>query len=228
MNDKQATITEADIFDKEGILLRKVIKFSYISQRYISFMRGENPISFPVRLFPENVPVLNILSRFKSSRCCYSRSEKVFYKHLPIVPIMLKGDTLKASLAFMNALPPGKGLSTVALEKLIHAGNFIVPATDETAGDLLEAYRARTDINGLGTIFNRESSGGEVRYRAKQDGGAKWLGLGELNKYSPKFEFLINRVKNAEGCIFVYTRFVNGGALPLALALEANGYLTIW
>ena len=226
MNDKQATITEADIFNREGTITERGNKMlSYISQRYVSFMRGENPISFPVRLFPTAVPVLSTYPALNPRGVVIPDAEKVFYKHLPIVPIMLEGDTLNASLAFMNALPAGgSGLSTVALDKLIHAGNFIVPATDETAGDTVDAFRARTDINGLGTIFSKESSAGEVRYRAKQEGGAKWLGLGELHKYSPKFEFLINRVKNAEGCIFVYTRFVSGGALPLALALEANGY----
>ena len=227
MNDKQATITEADIFDRDGNITEKGNKMiSYISQRYVSFMRGENPISFPVRLFPTMIPVLDTYPTLNPRGTVIPEAEKVFYKHLPIVPIMLGGDTLKASLAFMNELPPGgSGLSTVALDKLIHAGNFIVPITEETQGDSVEAFRARTDINGLGTIFSKESSGGEVRYRAKQEGGARWLGLGELNKYSPKFDFLINRIKNAEGCIFVYTRFVNGGALPLALALEANGYL---
>jgi hypothetical protein len=226
MNDKQATITEADIFDKEGNITQNGNKMlSYISQRYISFMRGENPISFPVRLFPQDVPTLTSYPQYNPRGSEIPNSEKTFYEHLPIVPITLSGDTLKASLAFMNALPPGgKGLSTVALEKLIHAGNFIVPATDETGGDTIDAFRARTDINGLGTVFNRESSGGEVRYRAKPEIGAKWLAIGELNKYSPKFEFLINRIRKAEGCIFAYTRFVNGGALPLALALEANGY----
>ena len=227
MNDKQATITESDIFDRDGNITEKGNRMlSYISQRYVSFMRGENPISFPVRLFPTAVPVLATYPTLNPRSVVIPEAEKIFYTHLPIVPIMLKGDTLKASLAFMNALPAGgSGLSTVALDKLIHAGNFIVPATDETAGDTVEAFRARTDINGLGTVFSKESSGGEVRYRAKQEGGAKWLGLGELHNYSPKFEFLINRIKTAEGCIFVYTRFVNGGALPLALALEANGYL---
>ncbi len=227
LNDKQATITEADIFDKDGNITEKGNKLlSYISQRYISFMRGENPISFPVRLFPENIPVLNSYPTLNPRGTTIPDSEKIFYEHLPIVPITLSGDTLNASLAFMNALPPGgKGLSTIALEKLIHAGNFIVPATDDTEGDDIDAYRARTDINSLSTIFSKENSGGEVRYRAKTEGGAKWLGLGELANYSPKFEFLINRLKTAEGCIFAYTRFVNGGALPLALALEANGYL---
>jgi hypothetical protein len=227
MNDKQVTITESDIFDREGNITdsgKKII--FYISQRYISFMRGENPISFPIRLFPNDIPVLAAYPSLNPRAGAIPEADKVFYKHLPIVPIMLEGDTLKASLAFMNELPPGgRGLSTIALDKLIHAGNLIVPATDETAGDNLDNYRARTDINSLGTIFSKESSGGEVRYRAKQEGGAKWLAVGELRKYSPKFNFLINRIKNAEGCIFVYTRFVNGGALPLALALEANGYL---
>ena len=225
MNDKQATVTEADIFDKEGNITEKGNKMiSYIAQRYVSFMRGENPISFPVRLFPENIPTLTSYPESNPRGTAIPVEDTTYYEHLPLVPITLSGDTLKASLAFMNALPPGKGLSTIALEKLVHAGNIIVPVTEDTSGDTVEAYRARTDINGLGTVFTRESSGGEVRYRAKQEGGAKWLGVGELNKYSPKFEFLINRVKTAEGCIFAYTRFVNGGALPLALALEANGY----
>jgi hypothetical protein len=225
MNDKKATITEADIFDKEGSITENGKKIlTHVSQRYVSFMRGENPISFPVRLFPDNVPAITSYPDNNPRGTIIPDDEKTYYSHLPIVPITLSGDTLKASLAFMNALPPGKGLSTIALEKLVHTGNIIVPATEDTAGDTLDDYRARTDINGLGTIFNRESSGGEVRYRAKREGGAKWLGIGELNNYSPKFEFLINRIKTAEGCIFAYTRFVNGGALPLALALEANGY----
>jgi hypothetical protein len=187
-------------------------------------MRGENPISFPVRLFPTNIKQLTSYPEDNPRGTAIPDEDKTFYEHLPLVPITLGGDVLKASVAFMNALPPGKGLSTIALEKLVHAGNFIVPATEDTQGDTLEAYRERTDINGLSKVFIKESSGGETRYRARQEGGAKWLGVGELAKYSPKFEFLINRIKTSEGCIFAYTRFVNAGALPLALALEANGY----
>lgn len=225
MNDKKATITEADIFNKEGSITERGTKMlTYIAQRYISFMRGENPVSFPVRLFPENAPKLISYPALNPRGTPIPDEERNYYTRLPIVPITLQGDTLRASIAFMNVLPPGIGLNTIALEKLIHAGNFIVPATDETRGDSVDNYRARTDINSLGTVFTRESSGGEVRFRAKPEIGAKWLGLGELANYSPKFEFLINRINSAEGCIFAYTRFVNGGALPLALALEANGY----
>jgi len=218
INDKKSTITEADIFDKDGNIHEKGSKMlTYISQRYVSFMRGENPISFPVRLFPTNIQPITY-PRLNPRGMDIPDLED-YYNHLPLVPITLGGDVLKASLAFMNALPPGKGLNYIALEKLVHAGNFIVPGPDT-----LEGFKERTDINCLKRIFTTETSGGEKRYRAIKEGGAKWLGLGELATYSPKFEFLINRVNTCEGCVFAYTRFVNAGALPLALALEANGY----
>ena len=223
LNDKQATITEADIFNKDGgITDGGKKKLSYISQRYVSFMRGENPISFPVRLFPENAPILTSYPSLNPRGAPIPGADLTYYERLPLVPITLGGDVLKATVAFMNALPPGRGLNPIMLEKLVHAGNFIVPATADTEGDTIEAFRERTDVNGLLQVFTRESTGGEVRYRAKSD--AKWLAVGELAQYSPKFQFLINRIRSAEGCIFAYTRFVGAGALPLALALEANGY----
>lgn len=225
LNDKQATITEADIFNKEGqIIPTGREKLSYIAQRYVSFMRGENPLSFPVRLFPLDTPKLTSYPDMSPRGTPIPDEEKTYYRQLPIVPIMLGGDVLKATVAFMNVIPPGKGLSTVLLERLVHAGNFIVPSTPETTGDTLENFRERTNISSLEMVFNKETIAGEVRYRAKSTDGAKWLGVGELARYSPKFEFLINTVRKAEGCIFAYTRFVNAGALPLALALEANGY----
>jgi hypothetical protein len=226
LNDKQATVTERDIFSKVGEITPKGREMlSYIAQRYVSFMRGENPLSFPVRLFPLDVPVLTSYPEMNPRGTSIPDADKTYYKHLPIVPIMLGGDTLKATVAFMNTIPPGEtGLNTVMLERLVHAGNFIVPSTPDVSGDTLEHYKERTNISSLELVFNKETSGGEVRYRAKSAEGARWLGVGELARYSPKFDFLINRTRNAEGCIFAYTRFVNAGALPLALALEANGY----
>ena len=188
-------------------------------------MRGENPLSFPVRLFPQNIPSFTAYPQNNPRRVKIPQEDISYYTHLPLVPIELKEDTLRATLAFMNRLPPGGiGLNMTALEKLVHAGNFIVPATNATRGDTYEKYIQRTDISSLSTVFTIESSGGETRYRAKPEVGASWLGIDKLSNYSPKFDFLINKLKASEGCVFAYTRFVSGGAIPLALALEANGY----
>ncbi len=240
LNDKKATITESDVFDVTGNITEKGIRLlSYISQRYVSFMRGENPISFPVRLFPQGIPKLTSYPSKSPSGTEINEQSKSYYNHLPIVPITLQGDILQATTAFMRVLPPGKGLSTFVVNNLINAGNFIVPAKTSgadineldsnneevsTITTSLEDLKLRTNNECLWTVFNKESSGGEMRVRAKKEGGARWLGEDQLANYSPKYAFLINKARTCDGVLFAYTRFVNTGAFALALALEANGY----
>lgn len=232
MNEKRALLNESDIFDSRGRFRNNEAKerLGAVARHYVSFMRGENPISFPIRLKPMGTPTISsaVYPRFNPRGTEVADAEKIFVDHLPIVPVQLTGDTLRASLAFTADLPEGEGgLNTILLEKLVHAGNFIVPATEETRGDDVESYRARTDIDSLGTVFTRETVGGEIRFRARPEVGARWLGLDQLEQYSTKFVTLMNRLKTSEGVDFVYTRFVSGGAIPLALVLEANGYTPV-
>jgi hypothetical protein len=232
MNDKRALLNESDIFDSRGRFRNNDAKerLGAVARHYVSFMRGENPVSFPIRLKPMDIPAIrsSTYPRLNPRGAEVADSEKIFVDHLPIVPVQLTGDTLRASLAFTGDLPAGEGgLNTILLEKLVHAGNFIVPATEETAGDDVDSYRARTDIDSLATVFTRETVGGEVRYRARPEVGARWLGLDQLEQYSTKFVTLLRRLKTSEGVDFIYTRFVSGGAIPLALVLEANGYTPV-
>jgi hypothetical protein len=225
LNDKKATIIASDIFDREGTITQNgAARLSNIAQRYVSFMRGENPSSFPIRLFPQ-VPALPAYPTLDPRGAPLQAEETTYYQKLPLAPIILQGETLRASMIFMNDLPKdGKGLSTIMLEKLVHAGNIVVPATDSTRGDTVEAYTLRANSESLWTVMDQQLIGGELRVRSKASVGAKWLVEGELANFSPKFEFFLKRIRNAEGCIFAYSRFVSGGALPLALVLEANGY----
>lgn len=232
MNDKKALLNETDIFDSRGQFRNAEARerLGHVARHYVSFMRGENPISFPIRLKPMDIPALTsaLYPRQNPRGSAVPDPEKIFVDHLPIVPIPLTGDTLRATVAFMNDLPAGEGgLNTILLEKLVHAGNFIVPATEETSGDDTDSYRARTDIDSLGTVFTKETVGGEVRYKARPEVGARWLGLDQLEQYSTKFTTMMNRIVSSEGVDFVYTRFVSGGAIPLALALEANGFTPV-
>jgi len=231
MNDKKATITARDVFDPTGAITERGRNMLiYIAQRYISFMRGENPISFPVRLFPEGgLPRLPTYPSLNPSGVPIPEQETRYYSKLPIVPIPLKGEALRATEVFMRDLAASERLGPFALEKLVHAGNFVVPVGEgvgegEEEMGTIESYKRRTDKNALQLVFQRDMVGGQIQYRAKREGGADWLRADQIGPYSPKMEFLLNRVQHAEGCIFVYTRFVNAGAIPLALALEANGY----
>ena len=225
LNDKKALIKESDIFTKEGELIPKGAEMiANISNHYVSFMRGENPISFPVRLFPQ-IDQLDEYPMLNPRGIEIDDKHREYYKRLPIVPIPLEGDALKATIAFTEALEESeKGLNTIELEKLVHACTFIVPVTPQTQGDTLEAYLSRTNRGALETVFTKERNNKITQYRAKPGVPPTWLREDQISQYAPKFKFLLERLRTAEGCCFVYSRFVNSGAIPIALVLEANGY----
>ena len=234
-NDKKALLTEGDLFLPKG-KLRPATKthpggaalIGQVARRYISYMRGENPVSFPIRLSPEGEAGLLMRDRpyppENPKGEAVSPSSQEFVQHLPLVAIELTGDSLAASESFRSALKPGPTeLTSMDIEKLIQAGNFIAPATASTAEPTYENFRRRTEMDGIEQILQKIGSQ-EVQYKARTPGGASWLAAATLGQYSPKFVFLLKRLATCEGVAFVYSRFVGAGALPLALALEANGY----
>jgi len=222
-NDKKAELSAADIFDRVtgDIHDKGMERLGIIASRYVSFMRGENPKSFPIRLFPEGVPVLDPYPESNPRGGAIPGESLVFKDHLPLVPIELEGDALEASQALLDELKVGDGgISNIELDKIIQAGNFIPPAapdTDETD------YKDRMEPDGLERILERKG-GKEVTYTAVEKGGAAFLKRETIGSYAPKFAFLLDRLATCEGVAFVYMRVVTLGALPLALCLEANGY----
>jgi hypothetical protein len=225
MNDKKATITDREIFRSDGSIRSKGLeRLGYIASRYVSFMRGENPKSFPIRLDPENTTLLKDIDYpTKNPRGgAIPEDETVFQEYLPIVPIELEGDALEASLVLTRALPAGdQGISGIELAGIIQAGNFIPPSAEDAD------FAERLAPEALDNLFEKKSRGGEIVYKANTDLGAGWLARDELANYSPKFAFLLDQLRKAKGVCFAYMRVVNLGALPLALALEANGYTPV-
>ena len=45
-----------------------------------------------------------------------------------------------------------------------------------------------------------------------------------ISKYSPKIKLLIDYIKKSEGIVLVYSRYIHSGIIPIAVALEHNGY----
>ena len=46
-----------------------------------------------------------------------------------------------------------------------------------------------------------------------------------LKKYSAKIYQFIKRVKNSEGICLIYSNFIDGGCVPIALSIRRNGYI---
>jgi len=254
INDKvpQADhLTEAIFDPKTGILTAPgAAKLGKVAQRYVSFMRGENPLSFPTRLMPvarkggvlprlEGWPVYGPNGEYYVAKDREGHDtdgpdivEEFMKNSLPIIPCEFEGDTAADYFELTEKL--GKDLGIATQNKLIQAGNFIYPKLyDETV------LAERIEKGGFDLTFDKSGEAQKLPGRSRAKDGTirtpniqyenqiddkDWLLEERLGEFSPKTKFFLEQVRHSRGCAFIYSRFVPVGALSIALALEANGY----
>lgn len=227
-NDGQAILRDTDIFGnlETGEFRENGAEtLGLIASRYVSFMRGENPKSFPLRLKPANQKPLDVYP-YKTPRSGKVNMEETEYvEHLPLEFTELSGDPLEAVRYYSSQLTVSdNGISSRDIKKIVQAGNLVVPLPDDiNDGD--PHWDSRIDIQALQLHFSKRVVNGELVWEPRSATSAAWLGLDQLGACSPKFAKVIPSINATRGVCFVFTRFVGAGAIPFALALEANGYL---
>lgn len=222
LNDKYPTIQVNDVFNiKAGngtftpsgrLLLGKLVS------TYISFMRGENPLTFPLRLKPAPDTLLQKWPTYppKGKDTIPEEESKHALLVLPCQPCPL---TMESELVYKEEADSIEGLGITNMDRLIQAGNWLFP------GDESIDFSFRIGDRGFDRCFTAVKQTGIVVFKAND--GVEWLIGDELKKSSPKCATLLQRLALCRGVAFVYSRFIKSGALTIALALEANGY-TLW
>ena len=224
INDKKATLKQHDIFKPDGSFKTIGVKlFGRIVSRYISYMRGESPKSFPIRLNPpDNVPNLESWPSNSITKEILQLDSNIEngLNALPFVPVNYGDETYDTFENIINYSIENYGLSVNSIDTIIQSGNWIYPSLDISA----QTEDRIRDI-GFDSVFDdtTHSVKNFTRFSSRID-APKWLLQENLSNYSPKTSFILKQIRNAEGVIFIYSRFIKSGALPIALALEANGY----
>ena len=119
------------------------------------------------------------------------------------------------------------------LQKPLEALNIVYPQIKQKGdanGDESK-YDLETMVGkaGLNRIMTHEMDGGRrVNYKYKNKFLKKFgkIFTKELiGNYSPKIESIVSNVLKSEGIVLVYSQYLDGGLLPVALALEEAGIL---
>lgn len=217
LNDKKATISESDFFDTEGNFVEDGEKrLGAIVQCYVSFMRGENPLAFPLRLKPADVPLVSSWPSKNPLGATVPEDVRSQIVELPFVATQFSEDGLRDYRAIATKLLGTSGLRLGATDGLVQAGNFMFPAGPGIPPE------ARIREQGFKNTFSEVKE--PRQYRLNPGIPPTWLHEGELANYSPKCYQILKRLRTTQGVSFIYSRFVFSGALSIALALEANGY----
>ena len=254
LNDKRYPIALNDIFNKNGdfkvetkdneggenLLIRK-------SKGYISYVRGENPFSFPHGIWPKMAG--NPQSLFiKQEDGIFKYPEKQLNEHAIIEPISLidltlvkigdyqkKGytrllDYLKTNKKTKNNKPviseSATGISFTALEAPLQSLNIIYPYT--------ELEKDTLDEDMLNYLYGHQGLARVMRYnpKTKKDFAYKDVTLKNFGRifapeniglYSSKIAYMCDRIRKSDGIVFIYSQYIDGGAIPIALALEEMG-----
>ena len=250
MNDtksESSRLKTENLFDRNGHLKEgapAVRALERAARRYVSYMRGENPYTFPLRMRPvaaaavpaDEWPELSATKRpidLTEVADALNALPLVFTEPIPGSPpeVALRAATRSAvAAAAAAAATAAAGEETEAAEPAI-----VTDAMLDLRMQMANITYPNTMFGTAGwdNYFNKLTvSGGDRKYRvftpkAQPEGpfaiDSVFSGEG-LRTHAPKIHRIVESIKAARGICFAYSRYIKAGALPLAAALERAGF----
>ena len=201
-------------------------------RRYVSYMRGENPNTFPLRLTPpkhagpdfmKDYPILSISRQEDEVRL--TEMDTKIMERLPLI-VHEVDDTVvgrKVLEILTQHRNPKEGgpveVFDFVLDKTMQAGNITYPDGSFGTGGW-EAHM-KSEIQTVGThkvkqlVWTNDTPIESV------------LGASAVASHAPKIAAIVQSITTAKGMSFVYSRYVLAGALPICVALELQGWCRV-
>ena len=256
INDKRPGITVDNVFNKDGgfklsedgeeigkeLLERK-------ATGYISFVRGENPYTFPYRIWPDEFAISHTFKENEfpleqlNGKRIIQNLEKVSVYLTNIGSYQQQGyNYIIEQLKSGNLGPAGKNTPSfenmesfgyVLLQRPLEALNIIYPSKkfDEILGK--NDGKSKIDIS---KMVGKEGLSRIIKYKetysppSRKDFEYKTNEFGRIfspeiiGKYSGKIKNICDNIMNSTGVVLVYSQYIDGGLVPMALALEELGF----
>ena len=212
-NDKRKQLNEKVVFDKNGSLTPRGVKeLGDVCRGYVSYMRGENPYSFPLRLYP-SVNASNANHKQNHNKGKRNQQPGKDNKgQLILLDNRLKSKELVIStmseyqMEKYNTINVGEERES----KQRQMSNVVYPHGEGVGKTAFDGCFDR-----IGTVI-------PVKYKKGKD---EFLSPKLVGTYAPKIKSIIDSIKRCEGIVYVYTFFIECGILPLAIALEHEGFV---
>lgn len=268
LNDGRSAIKYSDVFDEDGTIIEPKKKdedkgINLLRRKlngYISYVRGENPYTFPFRVYPP-LATQKFIAMNSSQEVDVPLQGKIFLTDV--------GEMQKQvyDLVIRKSLDAGDGLFEVNdvdadldnMEKYGYSKlqaplqSLIITFWNSDFSKIIEdedeRYLNLFGQKGLDNIMKHEKKdikiGEDAKITAKcnyeyKDGVPHIFSQDELPKYSAKIAKVCDCIRASAdkmveingvsttihgGIIIVYTQYIYGGIVPMALALEEMGFM---
>jgi len=274
LNDRRPEIAADQVFGPTGEfraggeeLLRKKLT------GYVSYVRGENPYTFPFRMYQTREPEKEKNGSVQQPRKLPEGQPYGSEAIVPALPTyMTRLGTVQESvyrlvLARMTPqtapfapIPPTDVSANSEAKPEVDASAGSVDTKDadgpeaepEVTGEALRAVlenldnvgyeQLRVPIQALNIVFQAPKSGTpdtlvgkqgldlvvdmtknkQFTYHRDQEG---FFELERLRPFSHKITTILDRIRGSVGIVMIYSEFIYGGVVPMALALEEAGFV---
>jgi len=218
-NDKMLVNNSmTSLFDDKTNELKPKVKtvIEDFSKNYVSYMRGENPMLFPLRISPsvfdksktlkyEDHPV----KTFKGEEL--KEEERIRTLELYKSTLSDKQETIIKKLKSKTKDDTEDDSNKQSYSDIVQISNVYFPVSE----DLSVVDKFNTVFE---TVNNKPL---KLNYRpAYKD----LFSPNKINDYSPKIKSIIDAVDKSEGIVLIYSEYIYAGILPLCIALESHGY----
>ena len=242
LNDGRPAIKKSDIFNKDGTFITneegdEIGKDILISKMigYVSYVRGQNPYTFPYRIWPSTFNRRHSLVRLQLKHKKYYPKKQLNnidiltpIQHLDLFMVLMKPYQRFGYQAIVEKIKnkikkrtkQTEGMGYEALENALQGLNMIFPYK-KPISNISELY----GIQGLNKtmLFNRKKENFKYRSNIKKEFG-NIFSSNEIEKYSTKIASIMKTIKESTGIILIYSQYIAAGCIPLALALEELGF----
>lgn len=248
LNDRRSQIELKDVFDKQGNLLvgtdgtkigEELIKRK--ANGYVSFVRGENPYTFPYRIFPSLFSIQNTFKQLPYPR--KQLNGKTIVQPLEHVDVYVNiagnyqqkvydyiiqqikeksGKTKQGLPSFENM----DAFGYTMLQKPLQALNMVYPNKSFDENAKVDA-KILLGSDGLKKIMKyTETTNPPTRknFEYKNSPYGSIFSPENIGKYSNKIKSITDNILNSDGIVLIYSQFIDGGCIPMALALEELGF----
>jgi hypothetical protein len=277
VNDKRATIKVSDVFDSKGEWVpAKQLSDGTISEDgksllirkltgYISYVRGENPYTFPYRVYPTQFAEMKYVLLNKPYPSIQLNgnpiSEEERIKYIDVFATTLEPNSIQykgykrilyemkaksndqytatGKLRKMPAFEDMESFGYTSLQLLIEALNIVYPNpilenSDSNSSPLSddednEISKALVGESGLRNTMNyvketKDMMQLKYKFSYKPEIKEHIFAPRHIGKYSAKIEEICNCIREGQGIIMIYSQYIDGGLVPMALALEEMGF----
>jgi hypothetical protein len=251
-NDKRATIQIDQVFDTNGefrenmkdggqeLLMRKLVG-------YVSYVRGENPYNFPYRIYPADFAKDRTIQSQKPPIVQLNGNPIPKEQQIRKLPLYANQMSSTYQYQVYSKIIHGKKMGDIQnmdsfgytiLQAPIEALNMVYPdedfVLDDTGGSnaanndaLLQTMIGKAGLDRITTSTTLKSPYIRTNFSYKPEILKKYGRIfhpENIKNYSSKISSICQTVLSSDGIILIYSQYIDGGVVPIALALEELGF----